>query len=174
VPDFLPLLAERSARQRLTAIAKLDRRHPDGVPVAQYPDLVAARPVRDDIERRVGAYSRISSPAANAARCGQTTPVRSVRLPTGVDDRARPPTTGASRRAKATTASAVANTCIRDRQRRADLHDLLSTGSRSSTADLRDPSPPPPRAVVDLRDLSGSKTRPWCLISGFRLPSRTR
>jgi putative transposase len=22
--------------------------------------------------------------------------------------------------------------------------------------------------------LSGSKTRPWCLISGFRLPSRTR
>ena len=30
------------------------------------------------------------------------------------------------------------------------------------------------RFVLTLRTVSGSKTRPWCLISGFRLPSRTR
>jgi protein-tyrosine-phosphatase len=36
VLHFLPLLAERFARQRLTALARLERRHTDGVPVALF------------------------------------------------------------------------------------------------------------------------------------------
>jgi arsenate reductase (thioredoxin) len=36
VPNFLPLLAERFARQRLTALAKLEGHHDDGKPVALF------------------------------------------------------------------------------------------------------------------------------------------
>jgi protein-tyrosine-phosphatase len=36
VLNYLPLLAERFARQRLTALAKLERRHTAGVPVALF------------------------------------------------------------------------------------------------------------------------------------------
>ena len=36
VPNFLPLLAERFARQRLTALARVEGRHDDGKPVALF------------------------------------------------------------------------------------------------------------------------------------------
>jgi protein-tyrosine-phosphatase len=36
VPNFLPLLAERFARQRLTALAKVEGHHDDGKPVALF------------------------------------------------------------------------------------------------------------------------------------------
>jgi arsenate reductase len=36
VPNFLPLLAERFARQRLTALARVESNHNDGVPVALF------------------------------------------------------------------------------------------------------------------------------------------
>jgi len=36
VPNFLPLLAERFARQRLTALAKVEGRHDDGRPVVLF------------------------------------------------------------------------------------------------------------------------------------------
>jgi arsenate reductase len=44
IPHFLPLLAERFARQRLTALAQVD-------PAGQ--DLDHVRPIQDEIERRV-------------------------------------------------------------------------------------------------------------------------
>ncbi|MFC9693902.1 three-helix bundle dimerization domain-containing protein [Kribbella sp. NPDC056951] len=36
IPNFLPLLAERFARQRLTALARVEGRHDDGKPVALF------------------------------------------------------------------------------------------------------------------------------------------
>jgi hypothetical protein len=70
VLNFLPLLAERFARQRLTALARVEGKHHDGCgdacpvfPGHRYLDwpvddpaglgLPAVRPIRDEIERRV-------------------------------------------------------------------------------------------------------------------------
>jgi hypothetical protein len=63
VPNFRPLLAERFALQRLTALARVEGNHHDGVPIHRFLDwpvddpagldVPAVRPIRDDIERRV-------------------------------------------------------------------------------------------------------------------------
>jgi hypothetical protein len=51
-----------------------------------------------------------------------------------------------------------------------------TVGDRLRAEPVHDAITGPPRVLgggVVCR-VSGSKTRPWCLISGFRLPSRTR
>jgi hypothetical protein len=72
VMKFLPLMAERFARQRLRAVARVEGLHFDGKPIDACPifpgerceswddlddpaglDLAAARCIREDIERRV-------------------------------------------------------------------------------------------------------------------------
>jgi hypothetical protein len=68
IPNFLPLLAERFARQRLEALARVEGHHRDACPIfpgTRYenwdlPDpagleVADVRPIRDDLERRVHA-----------------------------------------------------------------------------------------------------------------------
>lgn len=78
ITNFLPLIAERFARQRLHALARVEGRHDDGVPCPIFPGkryedwvlddpaglgLDAVRPIREEVGRHASRSYSTNSPA---------------------------------------------------------------------------------------------------------------